>query len=97
MVGGGVHGEVVGIALIIMIRVGLTITPSRIFIMILTRAGEGTTETVIGMVTAGTMNGFLTSDFTVTGITGTLIDIGKGKEPGAFRAISLDPNHRDGN
>jgi hypothetical protein len=94
MVGGGVHGAVVGIALIIMIGVGVTITRFRIFIMILTRAGEGTTETVIGTDTAGTMNGFLTSDFTVTGKTGTRIDIGKSKEPGACRAINLGPKDR---
>jgi hypothetical protein len=43
------------------------------------------------------MNGFLTSDFTVTGRTGTIIDIGKGKEPGVSRAINLDRNNRDRN
>jgi hypothetical protein len=43
------------------------------------------------------MNGFLTNDFTVTGETGTLIDIGKGKKPGVSRAINLDHNNRDRN
>jgi hypothetical protein len=41
------------------------------------------------------MNGFLTSDFTAIGKTGTIIDIGKGKERGASRAISLDHKNRD--
>ena len=53
--------------------------------------------TVIGMGTGGTMNRFLTAGFMLTGGTGILIDIGKGKEPGASRAINPDPNHRDGN
>ena len=43
------------------------------------------------------MNGFLTNDFNRTGRAGIIIDIGKGKEPGASRAINLDRNNRDRN
>jgi hypothetical protein len=43
------------------------------------------------------MNGFLTNDFNRTGRAGIMIDIGKGKELGASRAINLDHNNRDRN
>jgi hypothetical protein len=43
------------------------------------------------------MNGFLTDDFDRTGRAGMIIDIGKGKEPGASRAINLDCTKRDRN
>ena len=43
------------------------------------------------------MNGFLTNDFNRTGRAGKMIDIGKGKELGASRAINLDRNNRDRN
>jgi len=41
------------------------------------------------------MSGFLTDSFNRTGILGIKMDIGKGKEPGAFRTINLDRNNRD--
>jgi hypothetical protein len=40
------------------------------------------------------MNGFLIGDFSRTGRAGIMIDIGKGKERGASRAINLDRNNR---
>jgi hypothetical protein len=43
------------------------------------------------------MNGFLTDNFDRTGRDGVMIDIGKGKEPGASRAINLDHTKRDRN
>jgi hypothetical protein len=43
------------------------------------------------------MNGFLTNDFSGTGKAGKMIDIGKGKELGASRAINLDHSNRDRN
>jgi hypothetical protein len=49
------------------------------------------------MGTGGTMNEFLTNDFTRTGIAGIMIDIGKGEELGASRTIDLDHNNRDRN
>jgi hypothetical protein len=49
------------------------------------------------MDTGGTMSGSLTEDFNRTGRAGTIIDIGKEKEPGACRVINLDRNHRDRN
>jgi len=51
---------------------------------------------MIGTDTGGTTNGFLTDDFRTTGRAGTIIDIGKGSEPGASRAIDLDRYNRDG-
>jgi hypothetical protein len=49
------------------------------------------------MGTGGTMNGFLTNDFNRTGRVGIIIDIGKGKGPGASRTINHDRNLRDRN
>jgi len=95
MVGGGVHGKGVGIARIIMTGVGAIITVSQVFTMMLTRGGEDTTETIIGTDTAGTMNGFLTNDFTKTGRAGKKMHIGKGRGPGASRAIARDRQNRD--
>jgi hypothetical protein len=43
------------------------------------------------------MNGFLTDNVDRTGRAGIMIDIGKGKELGASRAINLDRNNRDRN
>ena len=43
------------------------------------------------------MNGFLTGDFNRTGGAGTEIDIGKGEQPGAFRAINPDRTNRERN
>ena len=43
------------------------------------------------------MNGFLTNDFNRIGRAGKIIDVGKGKELGVFRAINLDHNNRDRN
>jgi len=43
------------------------------------------------------MNGFLTNDFNRTGRAGKIINIGKGKEPGASRTISLDNKNKDRN
>ncbi len=52
---------------------------------------------MIGTDTGGTMNGFQTDDFSRTGRAGIIIDIGKGEEPGASRAINLGRNNRDRN
>jgi hypothetical protein len=43
------------------------------------------------------MNGFIPDISTRTGGSGTTIDIGKGKERGASRAIGPDHNNRDRN
>ena len=97
MVGGGVYGKVAGIAHIIITEAGAIITMFQVFILMSIQVGEDTTETIIGMGTGGTMNGFLTHDFNRTGRAGIMIDIGKGKELGASGAINLDHNNRDRN
>ena len=94
MVGGGVYGKVVGIAHIIITGAGVIITMFPVFILMWTQGGEDTTETIIGTGTGGTMNGFLTNNFNRTGRAGKMIDIGKGKELGASRAINLDHKNR---
>jgi hypothetical protein len=43
------------------------------------------------------MNGFLTNDFNRAGRAGKMIDVGKGEELGASRAINLDHKNRDRN
>jgi hypothetical protein len=49
------------------------------------------------MDTGGTINGFLTDNADSTGGAGIMIDIGKGEELGASRAINLDHTNRDRN
>ena len=96
MVGGGVHGEVVGIAHVITTGVGLIMTMSRVFILMWTPVGEGTTEIIIGTGIGGTMNGFLTNDLKRTGRAGKIIDVGKSEElRGESRTINLGHNTRD--
>ena len=43
------------------------------------------------------MNGSIINGFNGTGRVGRAIDTGKGKEPGAYRAINLYHNNRDRN
>jgi len=95
MVGGGVIGKVVGTVHVIITGAGVIITMFQVSILMSTQVGEDTTETIIGTGTDGTMNGFLTDNFNRTGRAGIIIDIGKGKELGASKAINPDPNSRD--
>ena len=95
--GGGVYGKAVGIGHIIMTGVGLIITMFQPFILMSTQGGEDTTETIIGTDTGGTINGFLTDNFNGTGIAGMITDIGKGKEPGMSKSITLDRKNKDRN
>jgi hypothetical protein len=95
MAGGGVCGMDVGIAHIIMTGAGVITAMSPVFIMTWTRAGGDTTETVLGTDTSGTTKGFLTGDFSRTGRAGKVIDIGKGREPGASRTINPGRSTRD--
>ena len=95
MVGGGAHGKVDGIAHLITTGVGLFLTVSQVFILMWTLVGEVTTEAIIGTDTRGTMNGLITNASNTAGGAGIMIDIGKGKETGASRAITLDCNNRD--
>ena len=97
MGGGGVYGKVVGIAHITITGVGVIIGMFQVFILMWTQIGEYITETITGTGTGGTMNGFLTNDFSRTGGTGKIINAGKGKELGASRTINLDHNNRDRN
>jgi hypothetical protein len=94
MVIGGVYGRGVGIVHIIITGVGAIITLFQVFILMLTRVGEATIETMTGTVTVGTMNGFLIDNFNRTGRVGIAIDTGKSKGPGASRATNLDRNNR---
>jgi len=52
---------------------------------------------MIGTDTGGTMNGFPTGNFSITGRAGMIIDIGKGRKPGASITINLDRNDKDRN
>lgn len=95
MAGGGGSGKAIGIAHIIMTGAGVTMTVSRASTMMWTRSGEGTTVAIIGAGTGGTMNGFPANDFTRTGGAGTILVIGKDKEPGVSKAINHDHHSRD--
>jgi uncharacterized membrane protein YtjA (UPF0391 family) len=97
MAGGGVSGKAAGIARIIITGAGVIITMFPVFILMSIPVGEDTTGIITGTGTAGTMSGFLTSDFSRTGRAGKMIGTGKGKEPGASRAISRDRSSRDRN
>ena len=94
MAGGGVYGKVAGIARIIITGAGVIIAMFPVFILMSIPVGEDTIETITGTGTAGTMSGFPTYDCNRTGRAGKMIDIGKGKELGASRAIKLDHNNR---
>ena len=94
MAGGGVYGKVVGIARIIIIGDGLIITEFRVFILMSTRVGETTTGTVIGTDADGIMNEFQAKEFNRAGEAGKMIDVGKSREPGAFRTINTDLRNR---
>jgi hypothetical protein len=87
----------VGIVHGIMTGAGVIITMFRGSIMMWTQGGEDITGTVIGTVASGVMTRFLTKGFNETGRIGGVIDTGKGKEPGASRAIGPDLNNRDRN
>ena len=97
MAGGGVHGKVVGIVHIIITGAGVIIEMFRAFILMLTRVGEDTTETVTGTDTGGTINGFPSGEFNKTGGAGIVVDIGKGEVVGASRTINPHHNNRDSN
>ena len=97
MVGGGVYGRAAGIAHITMTEAGVIISVFQVFILMWTLDGEGTTETMIGKGTDGTMNEFLTNDFNKTGRVGKIVDIGKGMELGASKTFTLGRNNRDRN
>jgi hypothetical protein len=92
--GGGVHGKVDGIALVITIGVGPITVMFRPFIMTWTRGGEDFTGTVIGTDTGGTMSVFRLDDFKRTGGVGMTIDIGEGNEPGASGTINRGRDNR---
>jgi hypothetical protein len=97
MVGGGVPGKAVGIDRSIITAAGVIIEMFRVFILMWTRVGEDTTETVTGTDTGGTINGFPSGDFNKTGGAGIIVDIGKGAILGASRTINLDHNTRERN
>lgn len=93
--GGGVSGMAVGIVHIIMTAAGVIMAMSQRFILMWTRVGEDTTETVIGTDTGGITSASLTEDFNRTGKAGTTIAIGNGSEPGVYRTISHDRDNSD--
>lgn len=97
MAGGGGDGKAAGIVHIIMTGAGFIIAMSQLSILMWTQAGGDTTETETGTVTDGTMNGFHTGSLNGTGRAGEKTDIGKGKGPGASRAIGSARNKKDGN
>ena len=97
MAGGGVYGKVVGIVRIIITGAGAIMAMFQVFISMWIQVGEDTTGHIIGTDTDGTMNGFPIDDFNRTGRAGKMIGIGKGKGPGASRAINLDHSNRDRN
>jgi len=94
---GGVYGMTGGIAHVIMTGDGFIMTVFQVFIMISTHVGDNTIETIIGMDTGGTMNGFQPGDFNRTGGTGRIIDTGKDMGLGASRAINPGRRCRDKN
>jgi hypothetical protein len=97
MAGGGVHGTGDGIVRIIITVVGDIIIMFLVFILMLIRVGEDTTERIIGTGIDGTTNVFLTSDLCRTGRAGRVTDIGRSREHGESRIINLDLNNRNRN
>jgi hypothetical protein len=95
MAGGGVHGKVGGIARSFMAAGGYLIKIYQVSILMWTQVGEQIIENVIGTVTGGTMNGFLTNDFNRIGKNGKRSAIGRGRSTGGYGTIDLSRNNRD--
>jgi len=97
MAGGGDHTGAAGIDHVIMIVVGVITVVYRVFIMMWTPIGEDIIQVVIGMDILGIIAQFHIHNFNQIGEDGKITDIGRNKENGMFRAIQLNPNHRDSN
>ena len=97
MTRGGVYGKVVGITSITMTEAGAIIAMFQVLISTWIQLGEDTTGLILGTAIVGTLIGFLIEDFNRTERSGKMIGIGKGKEPGASRAINLDRSNRNRN
>jgi len=95
MVSGGVRGRVAGIDHRIMIMAGLITIVSQDSIMTWTHIGGDIITTITGTVTFGIIERFLIHSFNKTGRVGRVADIGKRREPGRYRAIHLNRNHKD--
>ncbi len=94
---GGVRGRVAGIVRVTMTGDGLIMTACPVFILMSTRVGEDTTETIVGTTTGGPTSGFLTTDFKRIGRAGMINVTGEGREPGASRAIEFLHNRKERN
>ena len=92
MVGGGVRGKDVGIALVTTIQVGVTIEGSPHFIDISPRAGEMTIGSINGEDINGITGKYLTSRYNRTGEAGKIAGIGINNKTGGARVCSLEGN-----
>ena len=85
VVGGGVHGKVVGIAHGTIAQVGLTIEAFHLFIHEYPQVGGMITGIVVGKGIPGTSNQYLTINFSNTGAAGKRTGIGKSNKHGVSR------------
>ena len=95
VVGGGVRGKGVGIALGIMIQVGVTINMRHLFIVKCLHIGGMTIGGINGKGTNGTTNEFLTIKCNGTGTNGNMTNIGRSKTPGASEICGANRTPKD--
>jgi len=84
-VGGGGHGKGAGIARGTMIQAGPTIKGSHPFIEEYRQVGGMTTGIITGEGIHGTTSGYLTNNFSETGVIGKETGIGKSSKPGVSK------------
>jgi hypothetical protein len=93
MVGGGVHGKVVGIAHGTTAQVGTTIEGFHPFMDGYPQTGEMTTGIIVGEGIGGTINEYLTTKLNETGGTGKEVSIGRGNKLGVSKVCNPERDH----
>ena len=95
VVGGGVRGKGVGIALGIIIQVGVTINTLHLFIVKCLHIGGMTIGGINGKGINGTTNEYLTIKFNGTGTNGNMTNIGRSKTLGASEICGANRTPKD--
>ena len=95
VVGGGARGKGVGIALGIIIQVGVTIKTFLLFIEKYRHIGGMTIVGINGKGINGTTNEYLTIKFNGTGTNGNMTNIGRSKTLGASEICGANRTPKD--
>jgi hypothetical protein len=95
VVGGGVRGKGVGIALGIMIQAGVTINTLHLFMVKCLHIGGMTIGGINGKGINGTTNEYLTIKFNGTGTNGNMTNIGRSKTLGTSKICGANRTPKD--